>query len=102
MRTRRRIDAKRKREFKLPPYLEPRQPEEKGPLFDFIMSVAGEVDYLTALREYQREWCSHPRGEQVVVSVIAEPQAERFEYEIRCEECGITRLRKGRPPAHAF
>lgn len=98
---RKRVEQKRKRGFRLPPYMESREPEDRGPLHDFIMSVAGEVDYQTALREFQAEWCDHPRSSRRVLAVISAPTEDRHEYEILCEVCGLIRKRQGRAPVHA-
>lgn len=84
--------------FRLPMGFEPREPNGLSPLAEFVASCEGEVSPEEAIREYQEEWCEHPRKCQRLVATIAEPDAERFQYTVQCDECGIHKIRKGRPP----
>lgn len=76
-----------------------REPKPPSALMEFIMSLEGEVEYAEALREYQNEWCDHPKAEQEVISTLYMLSEGRFIHELRCGECGIIRQRSGR--AHA-
>lgn len=75
-----------------------RTPDTRSPLLDFIMSCDGEVDPQEAVREFQADWCDHPKKQQKVLTMISFPGEERFEHEIACQDCGLIRQRKGRAP----
>lgn len=89
------IDRKRKRRFTVPLHAQLRAPEGLSPLAEFIESCGEEVSPDEAIHEYQAVWCDHP--EWIVISTIAMPAEERFEYEVACIECGLVKNRKGRP-----
>lgn len=96
---RRNIERKLAKPFVMPLHVQQgRIPEGHSPLLDFIMSCNGEVGTEEAIREYQQEWCDHPRKKQKVLTMISFPTEERFEHEIVCQECGLIRQRKGRAP----
>jgi hypothetical protein len=84
--------------FKLPPFTGLRTPDPKSPLGEFVASLGGEISLEEAVVEFQSEWCDHPHRQQTLISTIAFPHAERFEYEYGCKECGVVKQRKGRPP----
>lgn len=69
------------------------------PLMEFIVSLEGEMEYLEALREFQTEWCDHPKNRQEVSSTLYEPHKDRYEHSLRCMDCGIIRPRSGRAPS---
>lgn len=69
------------------------------PLMEFILSLEGELEYREALIEFQNEWCDHPKDHQIVSSTLYEPNKERYEHTMKCEECGILLHRSGRAPS---
>lgn len=73
-----------------------REPRQPSALMEFILSLDGEIEYREALIEFQNEWCDHPGYAQEAVTVFAAPFEGRFEYELRCQECGLIRRKKGR------
>lgn len=89
--------ADKTKPFEIPAYMLPKVPEPLSPFAAFYVSLEDEVPYREALQEFQSEWCPHPAKRQAVLSIHAHPVEERFEYTITCEDCGIERLRKGRP-----
>lgn len=91
------IDRKKRRDFKMPLWVQVRTPAGLSPLAEFIESCGDEVSVDEAVREYQREWCSHPRDARKVITTMVSPGEERAEYRIVCTECGLIRLRQGRP-----
>lgn len=73
-----------------------RDPRPSSPLMEFINSLDGELSELDAIREFQNEWCDHPVNDQVVVITDYRPGADTYQHEIRCEICGLCRMRSGR------
>jgi len=72
------------------------------PLMEFIISLEGELEYLEAIREFQSEWCNHPKIQQTVSSTIYAPDAQRYEHILKCECCGLLRHRNGRGPSGRY
>lgn len=65
-----------------------------SPLAEFVLSCEDEVPYLDAVREYQEEWCEHPRWD--VISTNYQPLADSYEHALRCDECGKVKYKNGR------
>lgn len=102
MKTKRRPGEKQTRnngQFKLPRFPGLRTPDPRSPLYEFLASLNGEIPLHEAIKEFQDEWCKHPRQARVLLTTIALPYQERFEYEWGCSECGVIKTRKGRPPS---
>lgn len=76
-----------------------REPRPPSPLMEFIHSLDGELEYREAIIEFQNEWCDHPASHQTVSTTLYAPSAERYEYDLKCEDCGIIRRRQGRAPS---
>lgn len=97
----RKIGEKPKRvhrpQLKLPPFPDLRTPNGYTALTDFILSCEGEVPVEEAIKDFQENWCDHPRSKRQLVATIAEPAEERFEYTVACEICGRHKQYKGRP-----
>lgn len=89
--------ANKSKPFEIPAYMEPREPKPLSPFAAFYASLEDEVPYLEALKEFQDVWCTHPAAKEEVLSIHAEPVAEKFDYTVTCILCGREKLKKGRP-----
>jgi hypothetical protein len=83
--------------LKLPAFPDPRVPGARGPLLDFILSCEGEVTMQEAIKDYQDNWCDHPRQQRYLISTMITPGEERAEHTVACGECGRHRVYQGRP-----
>jgi hypothetical protein len=76
-----------------------REDRQPSALMEFIVSLEGELEYLDALREFQEEWCDHPKTRQEVASTLYVPGEDKYEHSLKCLECGVLRKRSGRAPS---
>lgn len=98
----RRPGEKPKRKSKLRPlewWKDPRVPTGHKNLTVFLHSLDKTTTVEEAIREYQDEWCTHPKIEQTLISTVAFGVEERYEYTVGCGECGRLKTYKGRPPS---
>lgn len=99
----RKTGEKPKRKFHgtkpLPAFSDPQIPKGMTKLAQFVISCEGEIPVNEAIREYQQEWCDHPKSEQLLISTIARPIEGQFEYTVSCLECGRNKIYQGRPPS---
>ena len=87
---------KRSRKLRpLSPFSDPRVPTGHKNLTAFLLSCDTSTTIPEAIREYQAEWCEHPKEEQVLIST--KPNMDDPEYEVGCCECGRLKSYKGRP-----
>jgi hypothetical protein len=98
--TSRRPGEKPKRRAKtrpLSPFSDPRVPTGHSNLTAFLLSCDTSTTVEEAVREYQNEWCEHPRKLRVLISTVTAPSEERYEYTVACAECGRHKMYQGRP-----
>jgi hypothetical protein len=91
---------KRKRQRKqrpLSPFSDPRVPTGHKNLTAFLLSCDQTTTIPEAIREYQNEWCDHPKDEQLLITTFSSTVEDRHEYSIGCLECGRVKTYKGRP-----
>ena len=98
MATKTKARKKNGQSFRVPMGYEPRKPNGLSPLAEFIASCEDEVEVIDAVREYQQEWCEHPKKLQRLHATISEPLADRFEYVQECGECGLLKTKQGKVP----
>lgn len=97
----RKIGEKPKRHGKLKPlspFSDPRVPTGHKNLTAFLISCDTSTTIQEAIREYQQEWCEHPKEEQVLIAQISST-VEDHTYTTGCCECGRMKTYKGRPSA---
>lgn len=76
-----------------------REDKPPTPLMEFIKSCEGEgLEYLDLIREFQAEWCKHPKNLQEVSSTLYRPGEGFYRHTLKCLSCGILRTRMGRAP----
>jgi hypothetical protein len=85
----------RKKFRPLSPFSDPRVPTGHKNLTAFLLSCDTSTTIQEAIREYQREWCEHPKEEQILVASIV--NMDDPEYQVGCNECGRLKTYKGRP-----
>lgn len=84
------------RKFKpLSPFTDPRVPTGHKNLTAFLLSCDQTTTIPEAIREYQTEWCEHPKHEQRLISTT--PNMDAPEYQVGCMECGRLKSYQGRP-----
>lgn len=102
MQRRRKPGEKKRKKSKLltlPAFPDPRIPGEPSLLIAFIESCEGEIPTDEAIREFQEEWCSHPRSKFSLAATQGSPSDEDFTYIRVCGECGQLQTKKGKPPS---
>lgn len=88
----------RKKLRPLSPFSDPRVPTGHSNLTAFLLSCDSSTSIPEAVREYQEEWCQHPRNERLLISTFQDSTNDREEYTLACMECGRHKVYKGRPP----
>ena len=84
--------GRRSTEPRLDPFARPDDP--LSPMAEFILSLEDEVPYLDAVREYQDEWCDHPKWE--VISTEYTISQTHTRHTVRCRDCGKHKVKNGK------